>query len=229
MQYRALYFKLVFLLIIIISSPKIFGQKVAVTEDGDSIYVYSNGTWSYDLLDIAPSFNELSYINEELILDTLDIEFTYPDDINKEIKHSNEQFIIKYNDELWRRIPPGNLNEDAEFAFESRQSDIWCVVIPEKTTIPSENLLKIAKNTMYETSGFPVSILKSEVRTVNNAQVIRGVMSTEFAGISFIFDTYYFSNEKGSVQFVVWSSSTIWEQNEDMILDFLNGFIVLNS
>ena len=50
-------------------------------------------------------------------------------------------------------------------------------------------------------------------------------MKTTFSDISFVFDTYYFSNELGSVQFTLWTSEKLWEKNISEIQDLLNGFI----
>ena len=53
-------------------------QTIAVTADGDTIYVYDNGTWSYELLNEMPTLsNELDFLNLELSIDTIDTKFKY--------------------------------------------------------------------------------------------------------------------------------------------------------
>ena len=121
-------------------------------------------------------------------------------------------------------MPAATLNEEAEFAFEARDSDIWCVVISEETPISPESLFKIAKNTMEETSGTTTEIIKAEYRTVNDTPVIRGALQANYGGIEFIFDSYYFSDDNGSVQFTTWTSSKVWEKNKELIHNLLNGF-----
>ena len=79
---------------------------------------------------------------------------------------------------------------------------------------------------MKEATGSDPRVLKTELRTVNGQQLMRGVLGANFSGISFIFDTYYYSNDHGSVQFTTWTSDKVWERNKNDILELLNGFIV---
>jgi hypothetical protein len=202
------------------------GQTRAVTEYGDTIYIYNNGTWSFEQLDETPELDELAFLTAELKIDTLDSDFSYSPKNKKEVQNTQGQFTIKYNDEQWKRVPPATLNDDAEFAFQSKKSDIWCIVISEETPIEADKLYRIAKKTMGENSGTEPKVIKTELRKVNGTEVIRGVLEASFSGITFIFDSYYFSNELGSVQFTTWTSNKVWERNESHILEMLNGFIV---
>ena len=213
----------VFLFIISINATS---QTQAVTVEGDTIYVYDNGTWSYELLDEMPVVNEFEYLEAELDIDTIQTPFQFSDKTNKEVINASGQFRIKYDGKVWKRVPPATLNEEAEFGFESKSSDVWCVVISEETQIETTMLFKIAKNTLEENSGAEAKIIKTELITVNGAEVLRGVMNINFSGISFMFDSYYFSNEKGSVQFTTWTSAEVWKKNENSIQDFLHGFVV---
>jgi hypothetical protein len=79
---------------------------------------------------------------------------------------------------------------------------------------------------MEEFSGSKVEILKTELRTVNGVELIRGVMQSEYSGIPLMFDTYYYSNDNVSVQFTVYTSDNLWEKNTDLIQELLNGFVV---
>ena len=47
--------KLRLFLTCLLTTPFLFAQMKAVTEKGDTIYVYNNGTWSYEKLDVAPT------------------------------------------------------------------------------------------------------------------------------------------------------------------------------
>ncbi len=201
-------------------------QEIAVTQKGDTIYVYNNGTWSFDLLEEAPPvFNELDYLNEELKIDEIEGTFKYSDKVSKEVTNEMELFTIKYNPSVWKRIPPATVNDDAEFAFQNIDTDIWCIVISEETSIAPDKLFKIAKKSMEDNIGSKTKVIKTESRNVNGHKVIRGALLADVSGISFIFDSYYFSNEKGSVQFTVYTSDKLWKKNEQDILEFLNGFI----
>lgn len=218
---------LTFLLFLLLCSVcvSVNAQTRAITENGDTIFVYNNGTWSFELLDEMPVVHELSFLETELQIDTLNTEFSCSKNAKKQVKNAYEMFTIKYNDKLWQRLPPANLNEEAEFAFKSRKQDIWCVVISEETPIEADKLLRIAKKNMEDNTGAEVEIVKSELRKVNGQKVVRGVLKANLSGISFTFDAYYFSNDKGSVQFTTWSSDQVWERSQNEISELLNGFI----
>lgn len=224
---RAIEFKVCLGIICSILLNSSNGQTVAVTEKGDTIYVYDNGMWSFELLEEMPEeINELAYLEEDVKLDTIATEFKVSSDAKKQVIDVDDRFIIKYNDRIWKRVPPATLNEDASFAFQGKESDIWCVVIAEETPIDHDKLFLIAKNTMKEYVGSDPEIIKTELRIVNGVELVRGVMKAQISGMSLIFDTYYFSNDMGSVQFTTWTSDKVWERNENTIEELLNGFLV---
>lgn len=210
-----------------IASLNINGQTLAITENGDSIFVYDNGTWSFELRDEMPQVNEFGYLSAELEIDTLHQKFVFSPNAKKEAKNRWGQFLIKYDDKKWKRIPPATLNEEAELAFQGESKDIWCVVISEETEIAPDKLLRIAKKTMEVNTGAEVKIKNVECRNVNGEDIIRGTFAANFSGLNFVFDTYYFSNELGSVQFTTWTSDKLWERNREEILELLNGFVAL--
>jgi len=207
------------------ASIVLYSQTRAVTELGDTIYIYNNGTWSYDMLEESPEVNELSFLNESIPIDTVSKQFTYTKTAKKEVENSFGMFKIKYDDSKWRRVPPASLNDEAEFAFESKDTDIWCIVISEETPIKPDLLFSIARQSIKEKMGTDPEVIKSELRTINGHEVVRGAMKANISGIAFIFDTYYFSNDKGSVQFTTWTGEAIWKREQENILEFLNGFI----
>ncbi|RFC54735.1 hypothetical protein [Brumimicrobium aurantiacum] len=201
-------------------------QTTAVTEDGDTIYVYQNGTWSFDKDEVSPIPNHLSFMYLDLDIDTLSTPFTTPKSAKSKVSNDFISFDVNYNNDLWKRVPPATLNDDAEFGFQSKEHDIWSIVISEETTIAPDDLFRIAKNSMEENTGSEVEILKTEHRTINGTPIIRATVRASFSGITFIFDSYYYSNENGSVQFTTWTSDKIWKRNENVILDLMNGFVV---
>ncbi|MCT4590046.1 MAG: hypothetical protein N4A71_19630 [Carboxylicivirga sp.] len=206
---------------------KMTAQVQAVTEYGDTIYVYDNGTWTFEPQNDMPELaNEFDFLNEALDIDTLENNFKVSKKANKQLVNKYKQFTVKYDDKIWKRVPPASLNDEAEFALQGRNLDIWCVVISEETSIDVDKLFKIAKNTMEESTGSKVEIEKLELRKVNGAEVLRAKMHADFSGLSFVFDTYYFSNEEGSVQFTTWTSNKLWERHQDEIIELLNGFVV---
>ncbi|MEO0625461.1 MAG: hypothetical protein AAFY91_00630, partial [Bacteroidota bacterium] len=58
-------------LLVCISNVAMKAQVLAVTEEGDTIYVYPNGTWSYDELDEMPALNANSILEVDFEIDTI--------------------------------------------------------------------------------------------------------------------------------------------------------------
>lgn len=199
----------------------------AVTEKGDTIYVFSNGTWSFDE---DEQLNEdkslLDYLNTKISLDTISGTFEANSTSKKRITSQYDFFDFVYDGKKWKRVPPAQLNEDAEFAFQSKDKDIYMAIIAEEIELGMENIYKIALNNIKENLGIDPKIMKSEVRNINGFDVIRGVINLNLNGLDFIFDSYYYSDERGTVQLTTWTASNLHEKYEKEILNMLNGFLV---
>ena len=53
------------------TSITLFSQTRAVTEYGDTIYIYNNGTWAYEILEDMPDENLLDYLKVDLQVDSI--------------------------------------------------------------------------------------------------------------------------------------------------------------
>ena len=218
--------KFIYLAILLLITQFSFAQKKAVTEDGDTIFVYADGTWSFELLESGTAGTEFDFLSAELKLDTIKQEQQFSKKATSVVKNSFGLFTLRYDPEKWKREPPAQYNEDAEFALIARDKDIYCIVISEEVEIGAENIVKIALNTMRENTNAEVELVKTEVRTVNEKDLIRAVYNVDLSGMNLTFDSYYYSSEKGTIQFTTWTGQNIWEKYEDEIIDFLNGLII---
>ncbi len=205
-----------------------YAQTKAITVEGDTVYLYNDGTWSYDLMEYMIGDSQDPFFQEtEFEIDSLFTALYHPKESKKELTSKYNQIKIRYNDSEWGRVAAGTLNEDAEFAFEHKQKDIWSIVICEETEIGAENILKIARSIMAENTASDVQVLKAEWLTINGTPVLRGVLKAQFSGIEFVFDSYYYSDSRGTTQFTTWTSSNLWERYATDIRKMLNGLIVL--
>ena len=218
-------FYLVLPTLFFIQSANSVAQTRAVTEKGDTIFVYANGTWSYEFEEITNEVNEFDFLNLALTVDTIATKQVFSPNAKSEVKSEIIGFKVKYDDKKWKRVPPGGLNADADFAFEFKSADVWCIIIDEETSFSPENLFRIAKRTMENNLNATTEILKTQVVNVNGTNLFRGVIKAQVSGISFVFDSYYYSNELGSVQFTTWTSDNLWKKYERDITELLNGFI----
>jgi hypothetical protein len=217
-----------FILIILLGAitVSVKAQIWAVTEKGDTIYVYNDGTWSFDKEERLMGDMSMNYLNESISLDTITTAETVSEKAKKKVSSTYGFFDIMYNDNEWKRVPAAQINDEAEFAFEAKNSDIYVAVISEEVEIGTENVYKIAINNIRENLQVEPTIIKSELRNVNGYNVIRGVMSLNLNGLNLIFDSYYYSDERGTVQFTTWTATNLHGKYESRILEMLNGLLV---
>lgn len=202
-------------------------QVWAVTEKGDTIYVYSDGTWSFDKEERSnQDQGSLDYLNTVIKLDTIATLFTVNSKAEKKLSSQYGFFEFQYDSDEWKRVPAAQLNEDAEFALQAKNNDIYVAIISEEIEIGIENIYKIAINNAKENLGVEIDILKSELRNINGIDVIRGVMGFNLNGMNLIFDSFYFSDSRGTVQLTTWTASNLHEKYEDDILSLLNGLVI---
>jgi len=217
----------IFLILILasIASVSSNAQVQAITEHGDTIYVYDNGTWSfYD--DRMPMGDRLERFKDVKIdIDTIATLFTVSKNSKKKAKGKLGFYDLMFDEKQWDRTPPANINPEAEMAFVGKDKGMWCLLIAEGMEIGKEQLFKIAVNMMKERTGAQVEILKVEQRNVNGKDVLRGVTKVEVQGMKLIFDSYYYSCPKGSIQVTVWTGENIYEEKREKIEELLNGLI----
>lgn len=202
-----------------------FAQKQAITEDGDTIYIFNDGTWSYSPDDFE--FGEdMAYLSEEIVLDTIETIFTTPKNAKKKLTSKLGFFSFYFDEKKWKRIPVGQLNEDGEFGFQHRNNDIYCVIISEEIEIGLENIYRIARNNLSTNSTEDVETVVTELRNVNGEDLIRGSFNATFAGIKMTFDSYYYSNQLGTIQVVSWTGQNIYNKHQEDIEEMLNGLVI---
>lgn len=201
-------------------------QITAITERGDTIYVFNDGTWSFYEDGGYQEETGLEYLDMELTFDSTDQVFTIPSDSKSNIKSALGFFDINYNDKKWKRVPAGKFNEDAEIAFESKEKDMYAIIISEEIEIGAENIVKIALNNMEETMSTPPEVKLLQKRVVNGQPLIRAVYAINVSGMDLTFDSYYYSDFRGTIQFTTWTGSNLHGKYEKDIVDLLNGILI---
>jgi len=196
----------------------LFGQEVAVTERGDSVVLYSNGTWDY-------YENYLTGIDKvEEIRKNPEV-FSVPKSSGKKINGLNQAYELWYNDKNWKRIPAGELNPDADIALKYLHGDLYAMIIYEEVEISMENLVDIALDNAIGVAP-DIKAVDKEYRKVNDNTVIWMRMDGTTQGMSMSYYSYYYSNEMGTCQFHVFSGRNLIDRYIEDVEDLLNGFQV---
>ena len=66
--------------------------------------------------------------------------------------------------------------------------------------------------------------VKEEKRIVNGKTVLSLIMSVKTQGTSFIFYSYYYTGDEGSIQVVTWTGENLFKELQPEMEAFLNGF-----
>jgi hypothetical protein len=187
----------------------IFSQIQAITSSGDEVLLYDDGTWVYaDQTDVEPV---------EIL-----------ENPNKFIKPSKSNFLAKskklnigvwFDTKSWS-FSKGEESEAAEYKFTNKTIDLYGMLISERVTIPIENLRNIAiKN---------ARAVASDLVTFNEEyRYINGIRVLSIQGIRCVYHGYYYSNENGTIQLLMYSSDNLMKSHAQVIEDFLNGFVEL--
>lgn len=206
--------KLFVLSILIGISNLVFTQQRAITDSGGEVILYDDGTWVY-----ADGESEATEIS------TNSHEFK---------KEKSSDFLLKsqkMNAGFW--IDPDKWTfkkseEDAESEYElqMKTGDLYALVISEEIELPLETLRAAALSNARAVAP-DIKVTKEEYRTVNGVKLLNLRMTGTIEGIRFSYLGYYFSNSKGSTQFLCYTSDKLMDEYLEEAEKLLNGFVEL--
>jgi hypothetical protein len=192
-----------------------YSQQNAVTETGRLVMLFPNGTWKFKD-EISDEFKE---VNTRSFNKNPEATFLYKS------KKNNSGFWV--NPKKWKLSPDKN-NASSEYEFTYKEKDLYGLVITEGIEMPFTALKKIAFDT-FNKNAKDAEIIHEEYRIVNGNKILLLYLKGNYEGFIFSYYGYYFSNEKGTTQFIVYSSSSIIEKNKGEIESFLNGLVSLKN
>lgn len=208
--------KIFFLFLIIALTVSIYGQQKAVTETGQEVILFEDGSWIYQ--------NKKEALNNEI-----------PTNSRRFSKNKKSTFLLKskkfnvgiYLDpKLWSFNTPTD-NPEAEYELQLKDGDLYGLIITEKVEIPIETLKVIALENA-KAAAPNMSIVKEEFRNVNGLKVLLLHMNGTIQGIKFSYYGYYYSNSNGTVQLITYTSQNLLDGFKPKIEDLLNGIVELN-
>ncbi|MFD1293416.1 hypothetical protein ACFQ5N_06165 [Lutibacter holmesii] len=207
--------KIIVVVCCLFSIMSLSAQKKAVTETGDEVVLFDNGTWEYQ--------------NKEIL-----VEMEIPTNTKVFEKDKKSTFLLKskkvnvgfwLNPKKWK-FNKGKDNLESEYEFELKGEDLYGMVISEKVEIPLETLRSIALENGKEAAP-DLKVVNEEYRFVNGMKVLLLEMSGTMQGIKFSYYGYYFSSENGTVQFITYTSQNLLESYKEECNIFLNGLVEL--
>jgi hypothetical protein len=201
-------------MLLLASTIFIHAQIKAVTETGDEVFLYQDGTWKY-LAETGATDESESKTNETVF--TRDKASTFL------IKSKRANVGVWINTKIWS-FTNNSTNEDAEIQFEKRTGDIYAMLITEKIQIPLESFKSIALQNAKNAAP-DIKIIKDEYRNVNGKKVLMLQMSGTVQGIKVVYFGYYYSSEKGTTQLISYTGENLFKAHMTEMEVLLNGLV----
>ncbi|MDR3714464.1 MAG: hypothetical protein P4L51_16755 [Puia sp.] len=194
-------------------------QKKAVTESGEEVILYNNGTWKYlKDFDATDSSREIS---------TNPTEFIKPPAATFLLKAKNGNIGFWINPRKWT-FHKGAVNAAADFELQIPGESLQATILSEATSIPLESFPDIALAN-GRLAAPDLKIVEREYRHVNGLKILHLRMEGTQLGIRFNYFAYYYSTSNSTIQFAVSSyPSTIVKYSKD-VEDLLNGLTELSE
>lgn len=190
-------------------------QQKAVTELGEEVLLYQNGTWKY------------ANVEDEIAKDT-------PVNPDPFVKDEDATFLLKSkvtNVGVWLdptewSFQKSKDNPEAEYELQLKGEDLYGMIITEKLEIPIENLKEIALENGRDAAP-DLEVIQEEYRTVNDQKVLFLQLNGTLQGIKFTYYGYYYSSPTGTVQFITYTSQGLLKSYIEDCEKILNGFVKL--
>ena len=205
--------KLISSLLLISLFSIVNAQEKAITETGEIIIIYKDGTWKYQ--DKKDSVVSVITTNTK-----------------KFKKDKKSTFLLKskkVNLGFWMNPKKWNFkkatdNTEAEYELQLKGGDLYAVIITEKVEIPLKTLKNIALENAKSVAP-DIKIIKEEYRIVNGKKVLLLQMNGTMQGIKFSYFGYYYSNKNGTVQFLTYTSQNLLDSYKKDCELILNGIV----
>jgi len=193
----------------------LFAQKKAVTETGEEVILYTDGSWKY--VDSSSVKETAIGTNSKPFKKKISSSFL--------LKSTNINIGVWLDPKKWS-FKKGGTDDAAEYELELKGKDLYGLLITEKVEFPLETFKMIALENAKEASP-DIKIVKQEYRTVNGKKLLMLQMDGTMQGVKFSYYGYYYSNTKGSVQFVTYTAQNLLNDYLEDIEEILNGLVTI--
>ena len=209
--------KVILLLICLSFATQVSAQKKAVTEQGEEVILYEDGTWKF----VNP---------DELLITEIPTNpaaFKKSEDASFLLKSTRLNLGFYINPKVWSFHKAVD-NPEAEYELSLKGGDLYGSIITEKIEVPLETLKFIAlENGKSIAPDFRV--IKEEYRMVNDLKILFLQMDGTMQGIKFSYYGYYYSSPSGTVQFITYTSQNLLDDYRNDCDTLLNGLVELDK
>ena len=188
-------------------------QIKAITENGEEVVLFEDGQWEY--------IEGTEVAEAEILMNPL--KFVRPATSAFLLKSTKFNIGVYLDSKIWT-IEKGKGDEAYEYQLTLNQGDLYAMLITEQVEIPLESLKEIAVENARDVAP-DVYVAKEEYRMVNGLKVLMLQMNGTLSGIKFSYYCYYFTSEKGTIQFIGYTSQNLLPKYQKTIEDLLNGLV----
>lgn len=188
-------------------SSNAFSEEVikAVTEDGRKVVLFSDGSWVFK----PGSKKDKSKNNFD------------KNSTKVPLEGGKGAYFVYYDDKKWHVSKPKG-DSDAEYSFTHKEGDGYGMMIFERISIPLPNLKNIALENARSVA--PDAKITSDDRmVVNGYDIMRLQIQGIIEGIPFTYYGYYASGSWGTLQFITYTSTPLFEEYKKDFAELLNG------
>lgn len=193
----------------------IFSQQLGITDTGETVILFDDGTWKY----------QEESIEAESKIPTNPQIFTKDEESSFLLKSKVLNIGLWLNPKEWT-FNKASSNEDAEYELYLKNEDLYAMVITEKAEIPLKTLRKIAIDNARLVAP-DLKVVHQEYRNVNGIDVLNLQMDGTVEGLKFTYYGYYYSNENGTVQLISYTAQNLIDSYREDADKLLNGFVIL--
>ncbi|MES9970699.1 MAG: hypothetical protein ABW092_11755 [Candidatus Thiodiazotropha sp.] len=204
--------KIVYFALLLAASSIAYGAITAITENGDSVILKEDGTWSY--ADTNTVLNET--------IETNKTNFTKDENSSFNLKSKVTGASFWIDPKVWN-FKRAETSESSEYALKAPNTDLYGMIISEGLQVQPEELAKLAFENAKNAAA-DMRIVNKEYRNVNGHKVIHMIMQGTIQSIDFTYIGYYHSDKSGSTQFITYTGTNLIPKYKDKIYSLLNGF-----
>lgn len=186
----------------------------ATAEDGTKVLLFHDGSW----------------IREGEKTETRNsAAFTKPISAKNKVTGKRKSYEIWFDSKKWQLLDSSKKsNDETEFEFAHIDGDIGAMLIFERIEMQIDGLKSVALENARNVAP-DAEIIKEEYRSVNGIEMlycqIKGTINT----ISFVYHSYYYVGKAGTIQFVTYTASNLFDDYKKDLDDLLSGLLILKK
>lgn len=191
-------------------------QTKAVTEEGEEVILHEDGTWKY--ANIKPAYSTR--------LDTL--KYKKGKDATFLVKSTVVDCGIYIDPKKWSFKSVKGQGTAREYQFKRKEGDAYAVLVSERAQLTYPMLLEVAVDNAKKAAP-DAHLVSEDTRLVNGAIIKMLRIDGSIKGSPFSFLGYYYVGNAGTVQFLGYTTTPLFDEYKADIEELLNGFTIINE